>query len=173
MASIALGIDKIEYGTYGDGVPPTVWTEIAAVVAKDSVVFNFSEPSEFKIEGENVDDPVYVGTVKEDVDYIEFGLISPSAAIMALLAGGTATSEKWEAPTAITEIVKSVKVTTKPVEAFYWEYTIVHGKIAARLSQAPMKQQADTLLVRVYIQAAVEAAGDINTPFIREKVAVT
>jgi hypothetical protein len=40
----------------------------------------------------------------------------------------------------------------------------------ARLSQAPGKQEADLLLVRVYIQAAITESGTKNTPFIREMV---
>jgi len=168
MADIALGIDKIEYGTYGDGIPPTTWEEITDPIARDTVVFNFSEPTEFKVEAENLDDPVYIGNVKEDTDYIEFALISPTAATMEVLAGGTATTDKWEAPTAIPEIVKSILITTKTVGGNYWEYTIVHGKVVSRLSQAPAKQQEDQLLVRVYIQAAITSAGQKNTPFIRE-----
>lgn len=168
MADIALGIDKIEYGTYGDGIPPTTWTEITDPISRDTVVFNFSEPTEFKVEAENLDDPVYVGNVKEDTDYIEFALISPVAATMEVLAGGTATLDKWEAPVSIPEIVKSILITTKTVGGNYWEYTIVHGKIVSRLSQAPAKQQEDQLLVRVYIQAAITSGGVKNTPFIRE-----
>ena len=171
MADIALGISKIEYGTYGDGVPPTAWTEITDPIAKDSVVFNFSEPTEFKIEAEDLDDPVYVGTVKEDTDYVEFALVSPEAATVGVLAGGTVASDKWSAPSSIPEVIKSVKITTKTIGGIYYEYTIVHGKIVSRFSQSPLKQQEDQLLVRVYIQAAITDAGAYNTPFIREKQA--
>ena len=165
---LALGVSKIEYGTVGDGVPAVSFTEIEENIAKDSVVFSFADPSEFKIEAEETDDPVYVANIKEDVDYIEFALISPSAATMELLAGGTTTSDKWEAPSAIPEINKTIKVTTKTVVDKYFEYTVVNGKIAAKLNQAPMKQQEEQLLVRVYIQAAVTSGGTVNTPFIRE-----
>lgn len=168
MSTLALGISKIEYGTYGDGVPATSWTEIAENIAKDSVVFNFSEPSEFKIEAEEIDDPIYTAAIKEDVDYVEFALISPEAAIYELLAGGTTSSDKWSAPGSIPEIVKSIKITTKTVGTEAIEYTIVHGKIIARISQGPLKQQEEQLLVRVYILAAVTALGVTNTPFIRE-----
>jgi hypothetical protein len=168
MADVALGVEKIEYGTYGDGVPPTSWTEISDPIHRGSVVFNFSEPTDFRIEAEESDDPVYVGNVKEDTDYVEFALVSPVAATMETLAGGTTTSDKWEASTAIPEIVKSVKITSKTIGGNYFEYTIVNGKIVARLSQAPGKQQSDLLLVRVYIQAAITDAGAKNTPFIRE-----
>jgi hypothetical protein len=166
---LALGISKIEYGTYGDGIPATSWTEIAENIAIDSVVFNFSEPSEFKIQAEEIDDAVYTAAVKEDVDYVEFALISPSAANMEILAGGTTASEKWSAPTTIPEIIKSLKFTTKTIGTKYYEYTVVRGKIVARISQAPMKQQEEQLLVRVYILAAVTAVGVKMTPFIREK----
>ena len=171
MSAIALGVDKIEYGTYGDGIPPTTWTELTDPIHRGSVLFNFPEPSEFKIEAEETDDPVYVGNTKDDVDYIEFALISPAAATLETLKGGTTTSDKWEAPTSIPEIVKSVKITTKTIEGSYWEYTIVNGKVVSRFSQAPGKQQSELLLVRVYVQAAITAAGVKNTPFIREKQA--
>jgi len=165
---LALGVSKIEYGTVGDGVPATSFTEIEENIAKDSVVFSFADPSEFKIEAEEIDDPVYVANIKEDVDYIEFALISPSAATMELLAGGTTATDKWSAPSAIPEINKTIKITTKTISSKYFEYTIVNGKIVSKLNQAPMKQQEEQLLVRVYILAAVTAAGVVNTPFIRE-----
>ena len=168
MGDLALGISKIEYGTVGDGVPATEFTDLGENIAKDSVVFSFADPSEFKIEAEEIDDPVYVANIKEDVDYIEFALISPSAATMELLAGGTTTSDKWEAPSSIPEINKTIKITTKTIETKYFEYTIVNGKIVAKLNQSPLKQQEEQLLVRVYIQAAVTSGGVVNTPFIRE-----
>jgi len=170
MADIALGVSEIGYGTYGDGVPATSFTALTDPISRGTVVFNFSEPTEFRIEAEELDDPVYVGNVKEDTDYVEFALISPTAATMELLAGGDTTNDKWEAPAAIPEIIKSIKITSKAVAGKMFEYTIVNGKIVARLSQAPGKQEADLLLVRVYIQAAITDLGVKNTPFIREMV---
>ena len=38
-------------------------------------------------------------------------------------------------------------------------YTIVNGKIASKISQAPGSEQAELLLVRVYMQSAITAEG--------------
>ena len=51
-------------------------------------------------------------------------------------------------------------------------YTIVNGKIAAKLSQAPGAEQAELLLVRVYKQSAISAAGVKGYAFSREVVEV-
>jgi hypothetical protein len=166
--ALALGISKIEYGDPGDGVPGTTLTEITDNIAEGSVVFSFADPTEYKVMAEETDDPVYVQNHKEDVSYVEFALISPAAATLEDLAGGSTTGDKWEAPYSIPEIIQTVKITTKTVSGKYFEYTIVNGKLVCKLNQAPLKQQEEQLLVRVYIQAAVTAAGVEKTPFIRE-----
>ena len=47
-------------------------------------------------------------------------------------------------------------------------YTVVNGKIAAKISQAPGAEQAELLLVRVYVQAAITEKGETKTAFMRE-----
>ena len=42
----------------------------------------------------------------------------------------------------------------------------------SKISQAPGSEQAELLLVRVYVQAAITAAGKKQTAFMREVVAV-
>lgn len=43
-------------------------------------------------------------------------------------------------------------------------YTVVNGKIAAKISQAPGAEQAELLLVRVYVQAAITEKGKPKLP---------
>ena len=52
-------------------------------------------------------------------------------------------------------------------------YTIVNGKVSSKISQAPGSEQAELLLVRVYVQAAITIAGVKKTAFMREVVTVT
>lgn len=170
--SKAIGIDKIEYGTVGDGVPATSFTEITDPIAEGSVVFNFSEPTDTKINSETSDTPVHVITTKDDVDYIEFALLTPEAATIGALGGGTVTSDKWEEATTIPEVTKTIKITTSTVDAEYIEHTIVNAKVICRWGQSPGKKQMETLIVRCYKQAAVTALGVTNTPYIREIKAV-
>lgn len=168
--AIALGVTKIEYGTVGNGIPATSFTEIPDEIAEGSVVFSFSEPTETNIMSETSDIPVEIIVTKEDSEYIEFALISPVAATLALFGGGTATGEKWEAPTAVPSVNKTIKVTSKTNGGYKWEYTIVNAKIVAKLNQAPAKKSEEQYLVRCYIQSAITSAGVMNTPFIRERV---
>lgn len=51
-------------------------------------------------------------------------------------------------------------------------YTIVNGKIASKISQAPGSEQAELLLVRVYMQSAITAEGKRQTAFMREVVSI-
>ena len=168
MASKAIGVSKIEYGTVGDGVPPTSWTEITDAIVEGSVNFNFSEPTETKIGQETSDEAYHVITTKDDADYVEFALLSPEAATLGVLMGGTVATDKWSAATSIAEIVKSVKITTSTIAGEYIEYTIVNGKINARFDQAPSKKGSETVIVRVYVQAIQTAAGADMPSFIRE-----
>lgn len=168
--SVALGISKLEQGTPGDGVPGASLSEVADGIAEGTVGFSFSEPTESNINSEQSDTPVHTIISKEDPEYIEFSLISPTAATMVIFAGGTATGDKWEMPTAIPEINRTIKLTTKTVGGSYYEYTVVNGKVVAKLDQAPGKKQEERLLVRVYLQEAKTSGGTVNTPFIREKV---
>ncbi|MDA3918749.1 MAG: hypothetical protein PF690_17505 [Deltaproteobacteria bacterium] len=170
--SLAIGIDKIEYGDVGDGIPGASLAEITDPIAEGSVAFSFSEPTETNIMSETSDVPVVTILTKEDPEYIEFALITPAAATLAALAGGTATTDKWEAPTSVPEINQTVKITTKTKDAEAIEYTIVNAKIVSRFNQAPAKKAEERLLVRCYIQEARTDLGVVETPFIREIVAV-
>jgi len=169
--SKAIGISKVEYGTVGDGVPAIAFTEIAEAFVEESVVFGFGEPSDTKIPQETKDTAYHTITTKEDPDYIEFKLLTPAAATLVTLMGGSATGEKWEEPPAIPEINLTIKITTKTVGGYYYEYTIVNGKVVGRLDGAPSKKKAETVNIRVYKEAAITAAGAENTPFTRERVA--
>lgn len=171
--SLAIGIEKIEYGDVGDGIPGASLAAITDPIAEGSVSFSFSDPTETNIMSETSDTPVHIILTKEDPEFIEFALITPEAATLAALAGGTATLDKWEAPSTVPEISQTIKITSKAVGSEQVEYTIVNAKIVAKLNQAPAKKAEEQLLVRCYLQEAKTAAGVVNTPFIREIVAVT
>jgi len=171
--SIAIGIEKIEYGDVGDGVPGATLAAITDPVAEGSVSFSFSEPTETNIMSETSDIPVITILTKEDPEYIEFALITPEAATLAALAGGVAAGDKWSAPSSVPEINQTVKITSKAKDSEQIEYTIVNAKIVSRFNQAPAKKAEEQLLVRCYIQEAKTDAGVVNTPFIREIVAAT
>jgi len=170
MSIKAIGIDKIEYGTYGDGVPPTSWTELTDVIVEDSVILNFPEPSETVLKSETSKHPFHTIREQSDTpDSIEFQLYAPAAATLELLMGGTATGDKWEEPTEIPEINKSWKITTKTnADSKYVEYTIVNGSVFARFSTAPGKRVNEIVLVKINKEAAITSGGTENTAFIRE-----
>jgi hypothetical protein len=169
--SLAIGIEKIEYGDVGDGVPGDSLAAITDPIAEGSVSFSFSDPTETNIMSETSDTPVHIILTKEDPEYVEFALITPEAAILADLAGGEASGDKWEAPATVPEISQTIKITSKAVNEEQIEYTIVNAKIVAKLSQAPAKKAEEQLLVRCYLQEARTESGTVNTPFIREIVA--
>lgn len=52
-------------------------------------------------------------------------------------------------------------------------YTVVNGKITSKISQAPGSEQAELLLVRVYMQAAITASGEKKAAFMREVISVS
>lgn len=173
--AIAMGVAAIKYGTYGDGVPATEFTELP-LPTKGSVAFNFSDPKEVKIETEGSSDPLYSHFVKDTTDFIEFSIPTPTNAIIAALAGGTVDTalgkDIWQEPTAVPSINKTFVMETEVHNAQKVIYTIVNGKVMAKISQAPGSDKPELLLVRVYKQAAITSAGVRKYAFSREVVAV-
>jgi len=168
MSVKAIKIDKIEYGTYGDGVIPTSWTELTDAIVEDSVVFNFSDPTETPLKQETSKNPFHIVLTKEDPDSIEFALYAPSAATLGVLMGGTVSTDAWSEATTIPEIYKSWKISTEESEDVeHVEYTILNGKTYARFDQSPGKKKAETVLVKVIKEAAITALGVENPGFTR------
>lgn len=169
---IAMGVSRIAYGTVGDGVPAATFTDLP-LPSKESVVFNFQDPKEVKIELEGSDAPFHVELVKDSTDYIEFAIPTPSNDVLKVLAGGEldALLDKWSEPISTPDINYSVQIDTKPRNGKKVQYTIVNGKIATKISQAPSAEKPELLLVRVYKQAAITAAGVSKTAFTREVIA--
>jgi len=165
--SKAIGLNKIEYGTVGDGVPASSFTELAESIVEGSFQFGNSEPSDQNLMTETSDTPYHTVTSKDTPDYVEFALYAPSAANLMVLMGGAVSSGEWSAPTTIPEINKTWKFTTSTVDGDYVEHLIVNGKTLARFGQAPGKKQSETVIVRVYVQAAITDAGVTNTPYKR------
>lgn len=174
MSAIAMGVSAIKYGTVGDGVPATALTALP-LPTKGSVVFNFSDPKEVKIETEGSVDPLFSHFVKDTTDYIEFSISSPDNAVVAVLAGGTVDvtggKDIWKEPTSVPDISKTIVVETEVHNSKKVIYTIVNGKIMSKFSQAPGSDKSETLMVRVYKQAAITAAGVKNYAFSREVLA--
>ena len=78
----------------------------------------------------------------------------------------------WKKPLSTPSISKTFQCATLPKDGKKVVYTIVNGKIASKISQAPGSEQAELLLVRVYMQAAVTADGKRQTAFMREVVTI-
>ena len=78
---IAMGVGKIKFGAVGDGVPGTDLKEFP-LPTKGSVVFNFADPKEVKVETEGSDEPLYVEFVKDTTDYIELSIPTPSNEVL-------------------------------------------------------------------------------------------
>lgn len=175
---IAMGVGAMRIAQVGDGVAGTEFT-ILPLPTKSSVVFNFQDPKEVKIETEGTDEPFYVEMVKDGTDYIEFSIPTPSNKTIKDFMGGeidegTEQDPKdiWAAPMVVPSIAYTFQCETLPKKGKKVIYTIVNGKIAAKLSQAPGAEQAELLLVRVYKQAAISLAGVIGKSFTREVVEV-
>lgn len=175
---IAMGVGAIRIGEVGDGVPATVFEELP-LPTRSSVAFNFADPKEVKIEIEGSEEPFYVELVKDTTDYVEFSIPTPSNEVLVLLAGGTIDSgsegaEKnvWNKPTETPSVDKTFQCETLPKKGKKVIYTIVNGKIASKISQAPGAEQAELLLIRIYVQAATTSAGLKMPAFKREIVDV-
>ena len=175
---IAMGVGAIRIAEVGDGVPGTDFKDLP-LPFKGSVAFNFSDPKEIKIETEGTDEPLYVEFTKDATDYIEFSIATPSNETIKELMGGTIDTgaegeekDVWQEATYIPSIEKTFQCETLPKKGKKVVYTIVNGKIAAKLSQAPGAEQAELLLVRVYKQSAISAAGVKGYAFSREVVEV-
>lgn len=169
---IAMGISSISYGTVGDGVPASSFTPLP-LPTKSSVAFNFQDPKEVRIDLESATDPLYVVLVKDSTDYIEFSIPTPANDVLMAMMGGEidATLDKWSEPVEVPDINKSIQMNTVPRNGKYVQYTIVNGKISAKLSQAPGAEQPELLLIRVYKQAAITALGVKKPAFTREVLA--
>ena len=172
---VAMGVGAMRYGTVGDGIPATVFTELP-LPTKGSVVFNWSDPKEVKIETEGASDPFYSHFVKDTTDFIEFSIPTPSNDLIAILAGGvhdtTTGNDEWQEPTAVPDIKKTFQCETEVHNGSKVVYTVVNGKILAKISQAPGSDKPELLLVRVYKQAAITTGGIRKYAFSRKVVAV-
>lgn len=165
--SKAIGINKIEYGTVGDGVPALSFTELAETIVEGSVLLGNNEPADQNMMSETSDTPYHTITTKDSPDYIDFKIYAPSAANLLVLMGGSVSSDEWSEPITIPEINKTWKFTTNTIDGQYIEHLIVNGKTSARFADAPGKKASETVSVRVYKQAAITAAGVTNTPYKR------
>jgi len=171
MSVKAIGIDKIEYGTVGDGVPAESFTALTDAIVEDSVKFNYSEPTITPLRQETSKHPFTNVLTQEEVESAEFSLYAPAAATLELLMGGTTTSDKWEEATSIPNIFKTWKFSTPTSEDVeHVEHTIVNGRVFARFGNAPSKKGSETLYVKILKEAAITAAGVENTAYIREIV---
>lgn len=175
---VAMGVGAMRIAQVGDGVAGTDFKDLP-LPTLGSVAFNFQDPKEVKIETEGADEPFYVEFVKDGTDYIEFSVPTPSNETIKTFMGGTidkGTTESpkdiWSAPEIVPSIAYTFQCETLPKQGKKVIYTIVNGRIAAKLSQAPSKEQAELLLVRVYKQAAISAAGVVGKAFTREVVTV-
>lgn len=173
---IAMGVGKIKFGTVGDGVPGADLKDFP-LPTKGSVVFNFADPKEVKVETEGSDEPLYVEFVKDTTDYIELSIPTPSNEVLKELAGGeidTADGKNiWKKPINVPSISKTFQCETLPKNGKKVVYTVVNGKITSKISQAPGSEQAELLLVRVYMQAAITASGEKKAAFMREVISVS
>lgn len=167
--SLALDIDYLGVSDPGDGVAGADFTQYPEI---DTVAFNFSEPKEISFTGMGREDPWAVVSKKGDPSSIEFAIPSPKATELVAFCGGKATGNKWEAPSSTPTIIKTIKLQTSPYEGNFTEYVFVKTSIAARISQAPGKEETDLLLVKATILSAVSAAGVRSAPYIREVKAV-
>ena len=129
-----------------------------------------------KIEVEGSEEPLYVELVKDTTDYVEFSIPTPSNEVLKELAGGevdtTGGKNIWKKPINTPSISKTFQCETLPKAGKKVVYTIVNGKIASKISQAPGSEQAELLLVRVYMQSAITAEGKRQTAFMREVVSI-
>lgn len=166
--SLAIGIAYLGYGKYpGDGVPATSFTEVEDIF-KGSVVFNFADANQIKIETEKSSEPRWVKNIKGDADSIEFAIPSPSVDDLVAFCGGDKKGNKWEAPNDIPDINMSLKINTQPYAGKYTEYVIVNGSVFGKLSQAPSAEQSDLLLVKVVRQQVSDSEGNLKASFTRE-----
>ncbi|MGL5958096.1 MAG: hypothetical protein ACRCZZ_05840 [Phocaeicola sp.] len=172
---IAMGVGAIRMGDTGDGVPGENLTALPQPT-KSSVAFNFSDPKTIQVDIEGPEEPLYVELVKDAADYIEFSIPTPDSETIARCCGGEVVDEegvdRWEKPTHIPDIVQTFQCETKPKQGKKVVYTVVNGKVVGKLSQAPGAEQAELLLVRVYIQSAETADGVVKTAFTREVVTI-
>lgn len=174
---IAMGVGAIRFAEVGDGIPGTEFKELP-LPYKGSVAFNFADPKEVKIDLEGTPDPLFVEFVKDTTDYIEFAIPTPdNETIQTVMGGeidnGTEGNAKdiWKESTEVPSISKTFQCETLPKNGTKVIYTIVNGKVMGKISQAPGSEQPELLLVRVYKQSAISAAGVKGYAFSREVVA--
>jgi len=171
---IAMGIAKHGVATPGDGVSGTVFEDLP-LPQKNAVVFNFSDPSEVRIDLEGSNDPFYSAFVKDTTDFIEVSIPSPSNATIQKLAGGVheAVSDEWQEPfEGVPDINFTYQCETIPRNGSKVVYTIVNARVLAKISQAPTADNPELLMVRFYKQSAITAAGVKGYAFSRKVVAV-
>ena len=170
--SLAVGVSFLGYGTPGDGVAATEFTQ-CPIVEEGTVVFNFNDPTSVDFRAEGMKDPWESFDKAGDADSFEFGIPSPTPEEMKEFMGGEVKDGKWNAPVDIPIIRKLMKITTLPYKDKQTEYIFALCKISAKISRAPSSEQTDLMLVRCTILTPVSAAGEQGSPFSRAVKDVT
>jgi len=176
---IAMGIAAHRVATPGDGIPGTVFEDLP-LPQKNAVAFNFSDPSEVRIDLEGSLDPLYSAFAKDTTDFIEVSIPTPDNATIQKLAGGVhdkgaegSPNDEWQEPfEGVPDINYTYQCETVPRNGLKVVYTIVNARVLAKISQAPTAGNAELLMVRFYKNAAVSAAGVKGYAFSRKVVAV-
>ena len=174
LRPIAMGIASHSVATPGDGIPGTEFTDLP-LPQKNAVVFNFSDPTEVRIDLEGSSDPLYSGFIKDNTDFIEVSIPTPDNATIMKLAGGkhVAADDEWQEPfEGVPDISYTYKCETVTRNGSKVVYMIVNAKVLAKLSQAPTADNPELLLVRFYKQAAISSLGVKGYAFSRKVVPV-
>lgn len=169
--SLAVGIKYLGCAEPGDGTAGTEFTQYP-IIERDSVVFNFNDPTSVDFYAEGMDDPWESYDKAGDADSFDFGISSPTAEEMKAFMGGTVVGNKWQAPVERPVIRKSVKLATVPYKGKQTEYVFALCKITGKIDRVPGSEQTDLLLVRCTKLTPVSSTGVAGSPYSREVKAV-
>lgn len=165
-----LGVDKIEIGTPGDGVMGSSLTEFPNVEL-NSLNFSGGEANEETISTEGADSYLTLAA-SATAPTMQFRLYEVFGADAVLLLGGAYASDQYDAPNTVPDKYLSIRVTSKPIDGFYFEIEFPYARIAARHDGNITKNALLAIQVNATANTPVSAAQVEGPVYSIRKVAV-
>ena len=165
-----LGVATIEIGDPGDGVMGISLTTYSAVEL-NSLSFSGAEANEETIPTEQEDAYLTLAAAATPTT-CTFRLYEVFGADAVNLLGGSFATNTWDAPESVPDLYKSIRITSKPIDGFYFTIEMPYARISARHEGTITKNALLTIEVTATANTPVSAAQVKGAPYSVAKVAV-
>ena len=165
-----LGVATIEIGDPGDGVMGVGLTSYAAVEL-NSLSFSGAEANEETIPTEQ-EDAYLTLAANANPTTCTFRLYEVFGTDAVNILGGSFAGSTYDAPESVPDLYKSIRITSKPIDGFYFTIEMPYARISARHEGTITKNALLTVEVTATANTPVSAAQVKGAPYSISKVAV-